>query len=127
MCSHCTYMIWFLLYKRLKSINLTQNNWKTLLMDLTYILSLTLGWKEEMDASYKVIFNKSRVMGQLHLKRDLVRVILKWSYIYLPSIYLLMSHGLCMIPKKVNDFRKRSNEYKKKIINNMEEDKLEWR
>ena len=127
MCSHCTYMIWFLLYKRLKSVNLTQNNWKTLPMDLTYILSLTLGWREEMDASYKVIFNESRVMGQLHLKRDLVRVILKWSYIYLPSIYLFMSHGLCMIPKKVNDFRKRSNEYKKKIINNMEEDKLEWR
>ena len=58
MCSNCTYMIWFLLYKRLKSINLTQNNWKTLLMDLTYILSLTLGWREEIDASYKGYFQR---------------------------------------------------------------------
>ena len=53
MCFNGTYMIWFMKYKKLKSSNLTQINVKTLLMDLTSILSLILGLRDKKNVKCK--------------------------------------------------------------------------
>ena len=46
-------MIWFMQYKKLKSSNLTQIDVKTLVMDLTSILSLIPGLRDENNVKYK--------------------------------------------------------------------------
>ena len=51
--SNNTYMIWFMQYKKLKSSNLTQIDAKTLVMDLTSILSLIPGLRDENNVKYK--------------------------------------------------------------------------
>ena len=45
--SNSTYMIRFMQYKNLKSFNLTQIDVKTLVMNLTFILSLILGLRDK--------------------------------------------------------------------------------
>ena len=47
MCFNDTYITRFIWYKKLKSSNLIQIDAKTLLMNLTYILSLILGLRDE--------------------------------------------------------------------------------
>ena len=46
-------MIWFIQYKKLKSSNLTQIDYKTLIMDLTSILSLISSLRDEKNDKCK--------------------------------------------------------------------------
>ena len=58
------YMIWFIQYKKLKSSNLTQIDAKTLIMDLTSILSLISSLRDEKKMiSVKVIINQESRKG----------------------------------------------------------------
>ena len=58
------YMIWFIQYKKIKSSNLTQIDAKTLIMDLTSILSLISSLRDEKKMiSVKVIINQESRKG----------------------------------------------------------------
>ena len=58
------YMIWFIQYKKLKSSNLTQIDAKTLIMDLTSILSLISSLRDEKKMiSVRVIINQESRKG----------------------------------------------------------------